>query len=156
MKASGSEFVSRVAVCSALVVGLILGCGVGAAFASTVYSNWQNWNVVGTTYSTRAYLTDSGTYGTQTKRADGAVSPAGYLGSSAGIWRGTTNCGMIGPVFNASSVVVEIVHSSYRHGPLNCVSAGYYSSKGLGYAYNPSTGSYVSHSTLNSPLKYLP
>lgn len=150
-----SRLRGRLAICGSLVVGMVLGVGVTAAFAAPVYSTWQQWTVYGTNYQTRAYIADDGNYGTQTRRVDGASSAAGYLGSYTAIYAGTTFCGGKGPEYNAAPKVVQITYQKQRTGPAVCVLPGYYSSKGLGYAYNPSTGLYVTKSTLNTPLKYL-
>lgn len=141
----------RVTLAAALVGGFVLG-GALSASAATVYSNWSNWTVGSTTYTTRAYLTDAAVYGQQTKKANGASSPAGYLGAWAIVWKGTTACGDAGPLYNGSAVVVQIVYDdTYVSG---CASGNYHAD-GNGYAYNPATGTYVVHGGLATPLKAL-
>lgn len=142
----------RVLFALTLSAGFVAG-GALSANAATVYSNWVNWFSGPSSYSTRAYLTDSGTYGEQTKRADGAVSPAGYLGSSITVFTGTTACGSAGPLYNSSALVTQIVFSSSYNGI--CRGTLPFTAKGIGYAYNPATGGYVTKQGLASPIKTL-
>lgn len=155
MSLKTSALAGRVAVCAALVGGLTLGVGT-AAVAATVYTTWQPFTGGTISYQTRAYLTDAGFYGTQTSRADSTSSPAGYLQSASNLFLGTTVCGTAGPVVNSTAKVTQIVSSDSRLGYPGCLGAGNFTSKGLGYAYNPATGGYGTKSTLGTPLKYLP
>lgn len=134
----------------ALALGFIMG-GALSASAATVYSSWANFVSGSTTYSTRAYLTDAAVYGQQTKRADGASSSAGYLGSYTQVFLGTTSCGSQGPLYNGSAVVTWIVHKDTYF--IYC-GAGYYHAQGFGDAYNPSTGNYVRAYSVKTPLKW--
>ena len=97
-----------------------------------------------------------GTAGTQTSRADSTSSSAGYLQSASNLFLGTTVCGTAGPVVNSTAKVTQIVSSDSRLGYPGCLGAGNFTSKGLGYAYNPATGGYATKSTLGTPLKDLP
>lgn len=142
----------RALVASALTVGFVLG-GALSASAATVYSNWSTWSSGSTSYVTRAYLTDSGIYGEQTKRSDGATSPAGYLGSSIAVYIGSTVCGSVGATYNGSPLVAQIVSGNSYSGA--CGGTQNFHAKGVGYAYNPSTGGYVSKVGLASPIKSL-
>ena len=142
----------RIGIAVALTAGFVAG-GALSASATTVYSNWVSWNSGTLTYSTRSYLTDAGTYGEQTKRSNDAVSPAGYLGSSIVVFTGTTACGSAGPLYNGSALVVEIVLNNSYSGL--CSGTLPFYAKGIGYAYNPATGGYVTKQGLASPIKTL-
>lgn len=151
-KDAGWSRLFRVSFALVLAAGFVAG-GALSANAATVYSTWTNWVSGSSTYSTRGYLTDSGTYGGQTKLSSGAVSPAGYLGSSIAVYTGTTVCGSAGPLYNGSPLVAQIVSGSSYSSLCGGTRAFY--AKGTGYAYNPATGGYVTKAGLASPLKTL-
>ena len=141
----------RNAVITGFLVGLFVGAGATAAYALTSYTAWSNYSA-GSTYTTRAYITDSsgGVGGVHNKRADGATSPAGYLGGQVNIWRNGALCNSTGVVYNGSAVVQLAVQVSKT-----CPGGGY-SASGTAYAYNPGTGGYVGRATGMTPTLVLP
>ncbi len=142
----------RNAVITGFLVGLMVGAGATAAYAFTTYTGWSNY-VGDTTYTTRAYLTDTsgGIGGVHNKRADGVSSPAGYLGGRPSIWRNGALCNTTsGIVYNSGAVVQLVVQVA------KTCSAGNYTASATAYGYRPSTGTYVSRATGNTPVVALP
>lgn len=142
----------KLTVTCALLGGFVLGGGATAAYAATVYSAWANFSAGSVAHSTRGYLTDAGVYGQQVKRANGAASPAGWLGATTNVWKSSTLCGSSGPAYNSGSLVTHIVSGSQYSGVCG---AGNYAQGGTGYAYNSSTGNYVSKTSVRTPFKYI-
>lgn len=141
----------RNAVVTGFLVGIFVGAGATAAYAVINYTGWSTYTT-GTSYSTRAYLTDTGGGfgGIHNKRTDGAVSPAGYLGGKPSIWLNGALCNTTGVVYNGSAVALHIVQV-----PKACA-AGNYTASGTAYAYKPSTGTYVTRATGMTPVLFIP
>lgn len=139
-------------VAFSLSVGLLLGVGLGAAKATTVYSPWSGTigPYLGKTYKNQADLNDTSTpgrltAGTTNQSQSGAV-PTGYMGRQGRLFKGSALCGQGTMGYNSSSA------TSTRGAivPVMCGN-GTYKSWGVTAHYTAGNPNYAYFYTLQSP-----
>lgn len=131
----------------ALVVGILVGLGVRAAFAANAESSWQvTGTVAGYTYENRSFISNTGTDAATDDQTTNLVNvPSGYMG----VWAG---------LYESNGSLCKQSAWYYNSGPaagIGYPTNGTYCGTGNYYSYGESkayTGSgYVAYHTYTSP-----